>query len=349
MAATLVGVDIGSRAIRAVEVSGSTKARPTVVRYAEAALKPGIMSGGEVSDPAALTVALKQLWKSAGFGSKSIVLGIGNQRVFARNVELPQMSKQQLAQSLHFHVQDVLPMPAADAVLDFVPLTEGTGTDGPIQSGLLVAAPKAALLALVGAARSAGLNALGVDLNGFALARAQGRALASTGTIAVVNVGASTTTVVVISEGVPAFVRMIPLGGSDITRALARRLDLAEDAAESAKRALGYTQAPRGSGAEHVAAAETIGQVAGELVSGIRNTVQYYSTQQSTPVQSIVLSGGGAKLEGLPAALTEFTGIPVREVSVAPTVDVAKAAKSLRPADWESLTIALGLTLGVKS
>lgn len=349
MAATLVGVDIGSRTIRAVEVSGSTKARPTVVRYAEAPLKSGVMNGGEVNDGPALTTALKQLWKSAGFGSKSVVLGVGNQRVFARDFELPQMSKQQLAQSLQFHVQDVLPMPATDAVLDFVPLSEGSGADGPSQSGLLVAAPKAALLSLVGAVRGAGLNALGIDLNGFALARAQTRALPSTGTVAIVDVGASTTTVVIVSEGVAAFVRMIPLGGSDITRALARRLDLAEDAAETAKRALGYSQAPRGSGAEHIAAAETIGQVAGELVSGIRNTVQYYATQRSTPVQAIVLSGGGSKLEGLRAALIEFTGIDVRSVDIAPTVDTAKATKSLRANDWESLTIALGLTLGVKS
>jgi len=347
MAKTVVGLDVGSRSVRAVEVSNPRSARPSVGRFAEFPLSGSVTSAGDVTDQAGLASALKQLWRNGKFSSKNVMLGIGGVRVFARDVELPQMSPQQLKQSLQYHVQDLLPMPASDAVMDFVPLRDGTGPAGPVVTGLLVAAPKSSVMALVNSARLAGLNPIGVDLVAFAVARVQSRAVAAHGSVAFVDIGAGTTSVAIASEGVPVFIRMVPLGGDDVTRALMRRLDLSESAAETAKRATGFRQVPAGATPEQTTTGETINQVAGELLTSIRTTVQYYTSNNlGAPITSIVLSGGGARLDGLALGLREYTRLDVAFVDPSSTFDQNGPVRNSRPQDWEPMTVALGLALG---
>ncbi len=346
MAKTVVGIDIGAHSLRAVEVANAAGARPTVVKFAEIPLS-GVTRAGEVSDQAGLTAALKQLWRDEKFTSKRVMLGIGSARVFARDVELPQMTPAQLKVSLQYHVQDVLPMPASEAVMDFVQLGEAVGTSGPVVTGLLVAAPKVSVLALVNAVRGAGLVPLGVDLVAFALARVQLRATNIRGAVAFVDIGAGTTNVVIAVDGVPVFVRLVPMGGDDITRALVRRLETTEIAAESTKREMGFRQVPPGATPDQKAAGETINQIAGELLTSIRSTLQYYmSNNPGHQLSGIVLSGGGSKLDGLSVGLREYTQLDVSFVDASKTIDQRKGTRETRPQEWEPMTVALGLALG---
>ncbi len=70
-------------------------------------------------DPSAVTAALRQLWSATKFSHKKVVLGVANQRVVVRQVDLPAMAPADLKKALPFQVQDYLPMPVEDAVLDF--------------------------------------------------------------------------------------------------------------------------------------------------------------------------------------------------------------------------------------
>lgn len=348
MALTVVGLDIGASSLRAVEVQNASTEKARVVRFAEVPLM-GVARAGEVTDASGLTIALKQLWKNEKFSSKNVMLGVGSARVFARDVELPRMNPQQLKQSLQYHVQDILPMPAAEAVMDFVPLGESVGTSGPVVTGLLVAAPKSSVLALVNATRAAGLIPIGVDLVAFALARVQQRATSNRGVIAFVDIGAGTTNVVISVDGTPDFVRLVPIGGDDITRALARRMASSETAAEALKRDMGFQQIPVGASADQTAAAETINQVAGELLTSIRATLQYYvSNNPNRQPAGIVLSGGGSRLKGLSVGLGEFTQREVRFVDAVATMDQKRGLSNSRVKDWEAMTVALGLALGAR-
>ncbi len=346
MADSIVGVDIGSTSIRAVEVGGLRKGKPILVKYFELPLPEGAASRGEVIEPNTVAGLLKQLWSRAGFTTKDVVLGMGNQRVLARDLTVPRMSRTRIRESLPFQVQEMLPVPVADALLDFYPVSEAQSEAGPVVHGLLVAAVKSAVLGNVNALHLAGLNPVDVDLIPFALCRAIVNRPALPGTVALVEIGASTTSVVVAENGVPNFVRIIPTGGGDMTTALAASLEVDPGEAETLKRALGLASSV--SSPQEQKAVEVIYQVGGELLGSIRNTVNYYvNTRQGASVGVIVLSGGGSQLVGLPEALSEMTRIPVSRADPFTAIGLSRRLDSSDLKHRRSaLTVALGLALG---
>ena len=92
MGKTIVGVDIGSESLRAVEVEGGRGARATVVRFHELPLPEGAVRNGEVVEVNTVAAVLKQLWSVGGFKSKKVVLGVGNSKVLVRELTVPQAS-----------------------------------------------------------------------------------------------------------------------------------------------------------------------------------------------------------------------------------------------------------------
>ncbi len=344
MASTqLVGVDIGSGSIRAVEVSGVGTKRPSVLRFFSMPLPEGAVKNGEVIEVNTVAAALKQLWSSARFSSKEVVLGVGNAKVLVRDLTVPKLSQREIRESLPTHVQEMLPVPVADALLDFYPVSEAMSETGAVVNGLLVAAIKDSVLANVKAVQLAGLTPVGVDLIPFALTRLTSAAR-MIGNVAHIDVGARTTNVIVTSGGVPQFVRIIANGGHDLTAALADRLDLSELDAENLKRALGLggVVIPE----ESASAIAIIREVTGTLLTSLRNTLSFFAnTRHNEPYSGIVLTGGGAQLLGFADALSEMTRIPVVLGDTFGSIDVSRdAAKGTQ--SQLSLNVALGLALG---
>ncbi|WP_104194976.1 type IV pilus assembly protein PilM [Cryobacterium sp. M25] len=346
MASSVVGIDIGSLALRAVELVDPAKAKPTLLRYFEVPLPDGAVSRGEVMEPNTVAGALKQLWSQGGFKSKDVVLGMGNQRVLARDLTVPKMSLKRIRESLPFEVQDMLPVPVADALLDFYPISESTGENGPVVNGLLIAAVKEAVLGNVKAAQLAGLTTVDVDLIPFALSRVLVSRPQITGTVALLDLGGNTSSVVIVKDGVPQFVRIIPTGGNDLTEALRNGLAVDVVQAESIKRTRGLA-----TGAVLPAdqpAIEIIYQVTSELLTSLRNTINYYgNTRPTDQVQRILLSGGGSLLSGFAAALAELTHLDVSMADPFSTVSLARSIDedALRGSS-SAFTVALGLALG---
>ncbi|PYY37693.1 pilus assembly protein PilM [Curtobacterium sp. MCJR17_055] len=349
MAKSIVGVDIGAASIRAVEVQDADRAKPVILRFAEVPVPEGSTRQGEVVEPNTVAAALRQLWSVGKFRSRDVVLGMGNQRVLSRDLTVPKAPLAQIRESLPFQVQDMLPVPVVDAILDFYPTSEGTSENGPTVSGLLVAAVKDAVLANVRAVQTAGLNPVAVDLIPFALARVLSPSQRS-GTTAIVECGGNTTTVVVVTDGVPKFVRIIPTGGEDVTRLLAGRLEVPASAAESVKRHFGM-DSTRARTRDDALAVAAVRETVGELLASLRNTMNYFvNTHPSEPVGEVLLVGGAAELPGFASALAEATGLPVRRGE---PFTHAGLAKSIRPEDLQthgsSITVAWGLAVGGKA
>lgn len=345
MAKSVVGVDITSTAVRAVEVSDPDR-KPTVLRYFEIPLPEGAVSRGEVIETNTVAQALRQLWSRGGFKSKDVVLGMGNQRVLARDMTVPKVSLRRIRESLPFEVQDMLPVPVADALLDFYPVAEVQGEHGPVVHGLLIAAVKAAVLGNVAATEKAGLNTVDVDLIPFALTRALVSRQGIAGTVGLIDIGANTTTVVIARDGVPQFVRIIPTGGDDITHAVRAGLETDLAGAERAKRALGLATSVASQ--EEQAAVEVIYRVALEQLTSLRNTISYFAnTRPDDPVQQLVVSGGGALLPGLLAALGEMTRLPVVLGDPFASIPIARTAdeQKLRQ-QGSTFAVAFGLAVG---
>ncbi len=168
--ATVTGLDIqpGHVAAAEVAVNGSIALR----HGASLDIAADIVREGEVQDGEALTVALKKLFAD-GRLAKRVRLGVANQRIVVRTMELPVMADaKDLAAAVHFQAADALPMPLDGSVLDFHALDVIDTPNGPRQLVALVAARRDMVSNILGCVRAAGLQPVGVDLSAFAMIRA---------------------------------------------------------------------------------------------------------------------------------------------------------------------------------
>ena len=347
MGKSVVGVDIGANTIRGVEVQASATTKPVIVRMGEVAFPEAAVRKGEVVEVGTIATALKRLWSTTGFKSKDVVLGMGGQRVFARDFSVPAAPIETIRESLPFQAQDMLPVPVNDVLMDFYPISIEETANGQQVSGLLVAGMKEAINANVQAIVGAGLRPVHVDLIPFALCRAITPRRSARGREAIIEIGASTTNVVVVVDGVPKFVRIIPNGGDDITRTMVQRLGWAPQQAEHANRAIGLglnSVSP-----EERPIIEIIYEVAGELLGNIRNTLSYYANARPTePIERVLFTGRGALLGGLANALADVTRLPVGIADPLSGFSLprAKDAPNYTQEQLNGYTTAFGLALG---
>ncbi|MCW2566246.1 MAG: type pilus assembly protein PilM [Mycobacterium sp.] len=351
---TAVGLDIGTSGVRAAEVTHG-KDHVTLERFGQVALPLGAVVDGEVMDVEAVAAALKRLWAATRFRTKKVALGVANQRVIVRQVELPWLPPAELKASLPYQVQDFIPMPVDQVLLDYHPLEEiTTEAGGRAVRALLVAASKEMVWRSVDAVRKAGLQPVMVDLVPFAVLRSMTQfdhlGLESGEAEAIVNVGASVTNLIVHTGGVPRFVRIIPMGGGDITDALAERLGVTLDEAEAIKQVTGFAahDADFGAGPE----AKVIEATGGTFVDEVRTSLEYYKTQPTAyPIGRIVLTGGGTRLTGLADRLAQATRLRVQDGSVLGTVRLGKLGLDQDQLAYVDplASVPVGLAMGVAS
>ena len=293
---TAIGLDIGTSSVRAAQVT-VTKGTSVLERFGQVGLPPGAVRDGEVVDTRAVADAIRTLWANAKFSKKDIIVGVSNQRVFVRLVQVRWMPENELRASLKFQVADLVPMPVDEAVLDFVPLDELEADGVRFVRGLLVAASQDMVLSAIRACQMAGLGVRAADLTPFAVLRSAGTAdsLGLQGPEAVVDVGAKVTNILVHDGGVPRFVRILMLGGDDITGTLVEKLGMPTAEAERLKRDPEALAAPENTNARRV-----IDAALTEFVDEVRNSIDYYiSSTSSKPLSRLVLSGGGSLADGL--------------------------------------------------
>ena len=346
MAKVRVGLDIGSTAVRAAEVSVGGS-QPSVLRAAQVKVAAGAVENGEVRDPGAVAEALRELWAVGKFKSRQVVMGVGNQRVVVREIGLPWLPEKELRSSLGFQVQEFIPMSVDDVVLDFDALGEFEQEGRRMIRILLVAAQRVMVDAVVAAAEGAKLDPIGLDLVPFALVRAVGVSdagmdLDETGDEAVVDIGAHVTNICVHARGVTRFVRILPSGGRDVTLAIARSLGVEDDVAERLKKG----EAVEGAPAAEVVRSAAISR-AGSFVDEIRSSLEFYTAQaQGARIARVLITGGGSKLDGLLDLLRGRIPVPVERGQVfsraVPKLDLdERALNEAEPV----LAVAIGLAI----
>jgi type IV pilus assembly protein PilM len=210
MARRLIGLDVGTNAVTVAEVATGTP--PRLNLFGQVALPRDAMREGEVVDEAAVSEAIARLRAEVGLRRAPVRVGIASPRVIVRQVEMPVMSRDDLASALRFQAPDLIPIPIDEAALDFAVL--GTDTpDGaePTMRVLLAAAQEATISRLVSAVEAGGLAVGAVDLIPLALIRAIGRPTAVDGAAAegIVSFGGGVTSIAVHQDGVPRFVRVL--------------------------------------------------------------------------------------------------------------------------------------------
>ena len=354
MAARTIGLDVGTHAVRVAEVAFGRGA-PTLTRFGQVALPYGAVVAGEVVDPAAVSAALRRLWKETGLKGRNVVTGVANARVVARIAEVPDMPDTELRSSLKFQVQDLIPIPVEEAVLDYQVVERLERGGQPIQRILLVAAHRDMVRGLLTALDGAGLTADRIDLVPFALIRSvHTNAFADLGADAtdgaetdeaIVGIGAGVTNVVVHERGLPRFVRTLTTGGNALVESIAAELGVEIDAAEDLKR--------RGHEVQHDPAASRAAAVTaatlGPLLEEIRGSLDFHTAQAGgARLRRIVLTGGGARIPDLALRLEGLLGVPVVAANPLDGLDIGSTGfdPEVLAGAADLLTVPIGLALG---
>ncbi len=348
-----IGLDIGTSGVRAAELTFG-KGDITLEKFGQVALPEGAVRDGEVVNPDVVASAIKQLWAHTKFSSKKVVIGVANQKVIVRQVDLPWMPLGELKKSLGYQVQDFVPMPVEQAVLDFHPLEELDADNGNrVLRGLLVAASRDMVNASIESVQKAGLTAVMVDLTSFAVIRSLADAdhLGMGANVeALVDIGARVTNIVVHQGGVPRFVRILLMGGQDVTDAVAERMGVPQDQAEALKQQLAAGLA--GDGMDVQAAQRVIEAVSATFVDEVRGSLDYYlASSGSAPISRLVVTGGGARLGGLAQRLQTATrtqvhiGSPMTGIQIGRTGLTPEQISFVEPL----AAVPVGLALGVAS
>jgi type IV pilus assembly protein PilM len=314
-----VGLDVGSSAIAAAELRNGPGG-PALARVAAEPLPEGLVAAGEVVDAAGLAEHIRRLWRAGRFTSRRVRLGVANQRVAMRTLDLPAIDDPaERASAVRFAAAEEIPIPAEASVVDYQPVGRHDSDSGPRDEVVVVAAHREMVSALTGAARAAGLRPVGVDLEAFALTRALLPAAAEhedadAPAQVVCHVGASLTNVVVAAAGRCQLTRLVGFGGRALTGAVAHDTGLAVPEAEDLKVACGLIgDVPEGVEPDLAARVRHALAVAAQpLALELRRSLAYYAAQAvARPIERVVLSGGGARCLGLDRYLQQALDLPV--------------------------------------
>jgi len=262
-----IGLDIDGRYLAAAQVNGGR-----VTRCASQNLPEGLVRDGEVSDPEVLGQHLKSFASAAGL-PRSVRLGVANQQIVVRVVELPRIEDdKQRDAAVRFQASEAIAMPLDEAVLDHQIAGFTTAPDGtPRMQVVLVAARRKMIETLLEAVKAAGLKAEGVDLDAFALVRALAVDTEEEDPRARVFCHLGGVTNLAVAVGTNCF----------FTRPLSAVWD-EEDAGS-------------------------------RLADEIRLSIDYYMTQpQAKPVGEVVLSGPGSVNSELVETLETQLGMPIQ-------------------------------------
>lgn len=329
MAKTIIGLELTEENVRAAEITVSRN--PQLVACGEVPLPPEAAKDSEVVDSGTIAVALRQLWTGAHFKSRDVVLGVASRRILVREYTTQAMKPELLREALPYQVQDLLPVPASQAVLDFFPLSQ----DGDQISGLLVAAVSESIEQIISTLGKVKLRTKSVDLAAFGLARATARLAGPDATVATVFLGDHTTQVVVSRGGIPLFVRILPI---DLPTAASRR-HAPEEVAELEQDLATVPPTTRARGALR---SSSVNPAVADLAARLRSTLAFFASRpNSMPISRVFLCGAGVGVAGVLPAVDASLDAPLEVV----TADQIVGIKAVRPEG--DLAVNLVTTIGV--
>lgn len=311
----VVGLSIGASQLAAAVVVNN--GHPKLVKAARHTLPPEVVVGGEVRDAAALADEISTFFHDADLPRKNVRLGIGSSRTGVRVFERPTVDDpRQLANAIRFRAYETLPIPIEEAMLDYHVIEETTTPD----RVLLAVAYRDLVDRFAATCTAAKIDLVGIDIEAFALLRAVGGEPLAAGERAeaarvAVSIGHDRTTVAVSDGRVCEFTRVLDWGGSRVTAAIGRALDLETNEAERVKQSLDIsTKATEDSTDERTTkATEAARREVNGLARELASSLHFYQDQpDSLGFAEITITGGGAHLQGLAEQLEELIGISVR-------------------------------------
>jgi type IV pilus assembly protein PilM len=317
MAGTLVGLDIGSNTVKVAEVTRAGRD----FRVARAAVVPTPYGGvleGAVANREALRDAISDAFNRAGIRNRRVNTALGGKAVVVREIQLPAMPDEELAQAVRFEAARYLPVAGENLAVDYHIIEKAKQGQRERAEVLLVAARRDVVDGYVSTLRQARVTPEVMEVTSFALMRVFRRE-ASDGAILIADLGAESTEVVVVESGRLRLSRTVPVGGNMLTRAVGAALDLEPGAAQAVKEEKGVAPLGREVPDDPTTArvAEAIAPVIGDILTEVRRSVEFFQSRATgQQIRKVILVGGTARLPNLPALFADELGVPTELADV---------------------------------
>jgi type IV pilus assembly protein PilM len=340
----VVGLDIGSSAVKAVELKPSGKGYK-VAAFASEAVPADSIVDGAIIDADAVVGTIKRLFdKTPAFKTKKVCASLSGNTVIVKKITLPVMTEAELRDSIYWEAEQYIPFDIQDVNLDYQILEAGTGPDsrGSMEV-LLVAAKKEKIGDYTSVITQAGRQPVVMDVDAFALQNAfeVNYGLEPEKIVVLLNAGASAININVLQGDQSVFTRDISIGGNAYTEAVQKELGLPFEAAEQLKKGIPVD------GATFEDAQPVLRAVTENVLLEIQKTFDFFkATAASEQIDRIMLSGGASRVDGFRDMLHERFNAPVEEFD--PFRAIAWDAKKLGgdPVDHASTAaVAVGLAL----
>ncbi|HMK49448.1 MAG TPA: type IV pilus assembly protein PilM [Thermodesulfovibrionales bacterium] len=297
-----IGLDIGSGYLKAVQLK-EAKGGYELELFDMLPLPPELIVDGSIIDSLRLVDSLKELVRKAKLKTKDVVISVaGHSSVIIKRVALPDMSEEELYESIKFEAEQYIPFDIEDVNLDFQIL--GPKEEPSQMDVILVAVKREIVNEYISVVKEAGLNCQIVDVNSFALENIYeiNYEIEPGKNIALVNIGASTINMNILKGGVSVFTRDSAVGSNLHTEVLQREFNLTYDVAERLK---------RGEAVENISPQDafSVMELASEEIIGeVNRSLEYFHED----INEVVLSGGCALVRDFQKLLSEKIGVETK-------------------------------------
>lgn len=343
----MIGADVSDRSIKVVEISDGEN--PHLRTACWSSIDANLIRRGIIQNVAGVVAGFKQALQKCSpvaIEGKKIVLSIPETQSFVRVLEVPEMTEREMNEAVQWAIRQHIPFDLERVYLDWQPLNLSSQRPGQRQV-LVGAAQREVIDPLLEVVDSLDLRVVALELEAQAIVRSL-LPRDTTGVMGVllVDLGATSTNVIFVDQGVMRFTTSIQRGGDDLTRQLAHEFKLQPSIAAEKKAMVGVESSP-----EDAQIAATLRAATLQLVQYISRVVGEYTSQLGNEqvLRAVLLAGGAANLPGIVSVFAEvFPGIPVQLGNPWVNVAVGQGKNSGLPlsmADASHFTTAIGLAL----
>jgi type IV pilus assembly protein PilM len=306
----VVGLDIGSSAIKIIHLKESKKGLQ-LLNFGMAPLPPEAIVDGALMNSSAIVDTILELYARTRIKNKDVAIGIAGHSVIIKKISLPSMTQEELGDSIQWEAEQYIPFDINDVNIDANILNPST-TDGGHMDVLLVAAKKEIVNDYTAVVTEAGLNPVIVDVDSFAVQNQFERNydVPKDESLVLINVGASVTSINILSKGISSFTRDITMGGAQFTEEIQKQLGVSWEEAEALK--LGGELGRDSDSLIPQEVERVIVGVAENLAGEIQRSLDFFAaTTAETNLSRVFLSGGTSKIPALSRIIGQRTGISV--------------------------------------
>ena len=303
--AHLIGLDIGSKALKASEIV-ETKNKRSLKHFGMLDIAYGAIEEGVIKDADEIAASIRKLFKENSFKTQNVAISIGGYSVIVKKISVQTMTEEQLQEAINSEAEQYIPFDITDVNLDYQILGE-TENNPNRMNVLLVAVKKEVVNSYVNLIQMAGLNPCVIDIDAFALQNIFELNYAPEDeNVALIDIGASKTSLNILKGNSSVFMRDVTLGCGLINRKIVSLLDCSYEEAEQLK----YSDQP--DRISHDDVKEIISSVVDDWCNEIRRALDFfYSAYPDDQIKRIMLSGGGAHIKEFRELLTVETSSEV--------------------------------------